>query len=654
MRLLRRGLLPTGSAVLVCLAANLVAPVPSKAAGPLGGSAVIPAQAPAPEKAQWGLHLKVGDSRVYRISSVGAIDVDYGLVAAALTQGLGSAPAMSTDASRVVTAQYDVSATLHWRVVGQDATGYVLSARLQDVAAKVDGAADSRRALLEAPFLFRLAPSGAIASFTFAKGYPAELERTIRGIVEPLQVVFPAASLASWQAQETGAGGSYNARYTLVAGAPASATQVTKSKTHIYGAPMTAGSALPVGGSTAIGVAGATISLDPAHGTVLAIDATEDTTTQSGDTFIAAHTGRYTAQRVTTAVAPLASTVAGATEALADDSFARARLYDVNAQIAPRVQGLTLSQMLAVFDLELGKNQASAHLLLKSYLRLHPADAGPLARSLDARGASSEDPAFVIGFAAIAAAGHHEAQVALVDVLTSASWSAQSKERALISIMDLAMAEPFVLKAVWTYRSAIGAKDAGASLMQSIATNVYGALGNVALGNPSTTNTVVGTLASLLQSATDARQRVLALDALTNVGDFVRIAPLAAPHFTAAEPAVRIAAFVTFRRMGGEAAFTQFAKRFAAETAPAVLREAAIVARDMPESAARTAWAKAMAAGTTERELLMPVVQILGRELAQKPGNEAALRGLLETCHDRQVRRDLYAFVTPRVEGGAP
>lgn len=653
MRLIRRCLLPTGSAVLVGLAASVAIPAPARAAGPLGGAFVAPADAAAEVQPQFGLHLAVGDTRVYRISSKGSVDVDYGVIAAALTAGLSSASAVSTAASRMVTAQYDLGASLHWRVVAQDAKGYTLAARLQGAVAKIDDTVDPRRALLEAPFVMRLSPDGALQSLTFARGLPLDLQATIRGLVEPLQVVYPAAPSASWESYESGAGGAYDAAYRLGGAAlPNGKLSLTKTKTRIYAAPLADLHQLPAGGSTGIGKADATLALDPAHGTIEHIDAIEDTWTEAGDTFISAHTGRYTAERINAPVATLAGTAAEAAQALENDSIARGRLYAVDARIAPRVQGLKLAGMLAAFDAELTKNQASAHLLLKSFLRLSPSESLPLARALDARQTATDDPAVVIGFAALAAAGHHEAQQALVEVLNGASWSARSKERALISMMDLELPEPAVLSAVWSYRNAVGAKDAGASVMQSIATNVYGALGDVAHGDATTTDTVVSVLASHLRSARDARQRVLALDALTNVGDFARVAPLAAPYFASAEPSVRVAAFVTFRRMSGEAAFEQFASRFAAEGDLKVQQEAARVAREMPESAARNAWAQGMAIQASDREVLMAVVQILGRSLSTYPENEATLRGLLETNHDRQVRRDVYAFVAPVQDGG--
>ncbi len=652
-----RNILPPYRAVLAGVAAAFVNAAAANATGPLNDTLVVPNSPALPamnhgaKAAVWGLQLRIGDTRVYRIQSNGSVDVDYGLIASTMSNGLGGTPAGAEDTSRRVLAQYEIQGDLHYRVVGKDDGGFLLAARLQNALVQVDGVVDSRRDLLEQPFLIRVAPSGALRSFEFVRAFPQDLERVIRGVVEPLQVVFPKAASGSWVAQENAVGGAYDARYSGVMDG-ANPSQLQKSKTRIYGVPMADAKGLPAGAATRIGKANATITLDPATGTVETVTASEDTTTDAGGAFISSHVGDYSAERVMATVAALPTTAQDATVALAGDDVARARLYEVNPRIAPRVTGLSVEGMLAVFDAELAKNHASAHLLLKSWLRLNPSKSLAMARELEARPGGGESTSAVVGFAALSAAGHPEAQAALIEVLSGAKTTASMQERALMAILDVAMPEPALLKAVWSFRSAIVADDAAASVMQSLATNVYGALGDAQRGNASVTKEVLHRLSSLLASATDSRQAVLALDALTNVGDYAMVAPLVRSSFSSEAAAVRTAAFVTFRRMTGEAAFKEFGQRFAAEADPAVRREAARVALEMPDSAARTAWAKAQLTGAVETDVVVTAVRILGRELGAKPENELALRGLLDVSRDRQVRREIYAFVAPRSEGG--
>jgi hypothetical protein len=162
----------------------------------------------------------------------------------------------------------------------------------------------------------------------------------------------------------------------------------------------------------------------------------------------------------------------------------------------------------------------------------------------------------------------------------------------------------------------------------------------------------VATLRPLLAS-TDRAQRIMALDALANVGDYATIAPLAAPHFASADPSERVAAFGTFRRMQGEAAFEAFASRFAAERDAGVQREAALIARDMESSTARSNWAVTQLSRISDSDVLIPIVRLVGDDLANHPAHEAALRHMLATQKDRKVRREIYAFVSPSPKGGA-
>jgi hypothetical protein len=91
-------------------------------------------------------------------------------------------------------------------------------------------------------------------------------------------------------------------------------------------------------------------------------------------------------------------------------------------------------------------------------------------------------------------------------------------------------------------------------MFQSVATNVYGALGDARKGNKAVTDEVLRTLARHLGGTSDTRQQEFGLDALSNVGDEARVVPLAAPYFKSPNADVRTRAFATFRLMTGDAA----------------------------------------------------------------------------------------------------
>lgn len=587
------------------------------------------------------VHWELGDARAYRIHSEGHTDVDYALLARSLAGGLGTANAVNADATLTRSqTHYAIEATLHWRVVAQDTTGAILAARLADVDARFDDANDERAELLEAPFLVTVTARGAIDSFTFPTRYPDALAQVVRGLVSPLAVELPGGQAASWTAGDVSNEGLFESRH-VVTGEDAEGIALHRTRTPVP---------LPSSDQVQRGQASADLVVAADSGTLEWIASTEDLTTQRGEAVVGRHVGRLTASRIEAPEVAMPTTLEEARSVLADPDFARARFYDVTPQLVSRLEGRSVPAILADFSRELATNQAAGHALLKNYLRLYPNASADLAHALAAYPA--EAPELIIGFAALAAAGHREAQDALVTALSAPTSSAALRERAIISMMDLEMPEPFVLDAVWKVRDTLAAQGPRSALSLSLANNVYGALGDSRKGNAETTDEVIKTLSASLLSAADRFQIILALDALTNVGDFARVGPLAAPHFDSSDAGVRTSAFVTFRRMSGEAAFDEFAERFAREQDPTVRHEAALVAREMPPTAARHRWALSVLETHRDPGVLVPVIRMLGDELATHPEDAEALRALLATTTDRKVRREVFAFVTPTTEGG--
>lgn len=579
---------------------------------------------------------QLGRALSWRVQAKGHTEVDYSMLARTLLDGLGQNQARTTHdvAAGRQRSTYEIGATLHLSAVSIIPGGAVYVGRLTDIDARFDGASDRRTTELGAPFMVQVDDQRGVRAFRFPRQYPESLARTVRSLVTPLIVALPSAGGEQWVTDEATENGLYEVRHALVG-----AHRIERTRR-------------PVRTPSAIEVhQGQTVSelrLD-GHGLVSTVSMKEDLTTQRDQMFVGRHVGAMSAERVS-ANADLPKTFAAAESALADDTFARARLYEVEPHFAPRVEGRTPGQMVAEFTKLVGPNAAQAHAILMNHVRRFPNAAAEILKTLAARPTESDDPAVVVGFAAVAAAGHVEAQRALVDALKSGD--ARTRERALISIMDLEIPEGFVLDAVWQTRMDFVAAGPRMLLSQSVATNVFGALGDVRRGNAETTERVVATLRPLLASP-DKAQRIMALDALANVGDYATLAPLAAPHFAANDPSERVAAFVTFRRMQGDAAFEAFASRFAAEKDAGVLREAALIARDMESTTARANWAVNQLSRISDSDVLIPIVRLVGDDLATRPANEQALRHMLATQKDRKVRREIYAFVSPSPKGGA-
>ncbi len=595
----------------------------------------------------------VGDGAVYSVTSTGVSRVDYGLVAAGMSKAVGQDRPVAQGTTQIQTIRYDLSAKLHTRVLASDASGVLVAARLQDVSLIVDGSMDARRDLLATPFTLRYNRSGHMVSFQFTDRFPQDLRTVIQRLVEPMQgVAPPAGGAAAWSANERDSDTSFTARYQSSAVNPANGlTTWTKTKTEVR--PQSADlAAIPLPGapSARVNRSQTTLTFDAIRGDLASVRSGESVTTRMGSAFFSDYDTTYQAVRVQAPLAPLARTVAEAEALRHDPAFARARLYDVDAHTRRAVEGVRLTDMMASFRSKAPTGVALAAHQLGSWLRLNPAASLEIARQINDIDPKTERSAFGFGWAALASAGHPEAQKALVAVATQPGWKALSAHKALVAMMNLDSPEPATAKQVWALRSSI-AERGNSQRRLSVATNVYGILGDVQKGNPALTDQVVANLAGLLKQP-DSQSRVLALDALSNVGDLNRVAPLAAQHLTSTDLRVRNAAFGTFRRMTGDVAFQKFAAAFAAEMEPEMRREAALVAYQMEPGPARNAWATKLVTSEADPKVKSELVQILGRGMKRFPENAQILQDLLSTTHERTVRRDIYAYVSPVTKGG--
>jgi hypothetical protein len=286
---------------------------------------------------------------------------------------------------------------------------------------------------------------------------------------------------------------------------------------------------------------------------------------------------------------------------------------------------------------------------LSAWLRLNPAQALAVAKSIDGLDPVADERAFGFGWAALASAGHREAQAALLQAATAPGWKPESQEQALIAMMSLELPEPALADAVWKLRASLAARETngavGAKL--SVATNVYGALGDVTKGSGLTAQ-VTRNLTTLLSDA-HPNHKVLALDALSNVGG-AHVASLAAPHLSSTDERVRMAAFGAFRRAGA-ASLPTFAAAWAAEPSAEVRLSAARTAAQMTDSEALVQWARAAVVTEAHPAVKRELVHVLGKSATQREQNLATLKALLKTTPERPVRRDIYVYVSPTAGG---
>lgn len=595
---------------------------------------------------QWGWQEKVGAEHAWRLAYRGTAEVDYRLVAAAMTKSLGTAQVADRELSSAQTVTYAVDAVLHTRVVAADAKGWIVSARLSEVRFLVDGQADGRRELFEAPFVVHFDATGRLGAIDFMNKYPRELERAVTRLIEPLQVVFTAPGATRWTSAERGADTSYTAAYEFTGLSAGQATLLKKKTAITQSALDQTEFAMPGDKQARIAQSQAKITFDVERREVLRIDSTEQTSLEIGGARFTSDSHTYQATAVTPPSAKLALTLAAAQATLADPNFARARLYDVDLHTRPLVEGLDQKAALSAYRRDVAGNLGLGVRELQAWLRLNPARAAQVAREIDALDPVTDERAFAFGWAALAAAGHPEAQAALLQVVTGTGWKAQSQEQALIALMSLEQPEPSVLAAVWNLRRGLASQaDASTGAKLSIATNVYGALGDASKGNPALTAEVLRNLGGLLASG-DARQQVLALDALSNVGDEARVPSLATPYLTSKNERVRAAAFSAWRKLSA-ASLPTFTAAFAAEPSIDVRLVAVRTAAQMPDSEALAQWARAAVVAETHPAVKSELVHLLGGGLAQHAANADVLRALLKTTSERRVRRDIYVYVAP-------
>ncbi len=100
-------------------------------------------------------------------------------------------------------------------------------------------------------------------------------------------------------------------------------------------------------------------------------------------------------------------------------------------------------------------------------------------------------------------------------------------------------------------------------------------------------------------------------------------------------------------------ALRAFVERFNAELDPVVRRKASDVAMHMPKTAARNNWAAALALETDDVVILERLIDVVGSGLREYPKNAEVLRQLLHRTTERQLRRQLFAFIAPQAAGGA-
>ena len=614
--------------------------------------AVVPAHAAQPAAIRAAAQTKptfrpvVGQERAWDITSTGVASIDLQRLASQLSPSGGGGKGAGMQSHR-----FDVNARVGARVVGREDGHWVVAMKLENTNYQVDGMRDARSAALEVAFVVRMSDRGDFTSFDFPLHFPQEGQVAIRALVEPLQIVFgDDADTGEWTVGEKTSGGSSTVRYKVVA-SDARGVRMTRT--------VTAARRAMLGATTAEERGQFRTTVDASSGDILwaadgsgpeSMSIVEKTTSVSGGARVATSDLTLSVKRATTMVAGVPKSLDATRAALRDMKLARASFYTVPASLREHVENIDWPTARSYYFDKIGTAKSETVLLMKMWLRLNPTHAADFVEALNEASLGERTPALEdvvgYGFAALGAAGNTEAQRAIVGALGNDAYTSLTREKALDGLMSVEMPETFVPAAVWQFREETRKRDETALEQLSIATNIYGQVGNATLGVKENTDAVVRTLTRLLESRDPYEQR-RALVAFGNVAAADTTLPLVERFFTDRNEMLRMRAYDVFMRSSNRAHFDEFKRRFARERSVAVRREAFVVAMSMGDSADRTAWALDQARTSDDAVIQQRAAAMIGHALQERPANADALREMLTFVKDREVRRLIYSFIPP-------
>jgi hypothetical protein len=589
----------------------------------------------------------IGLERAWDVTSTGVATIDLQRLAAQVSPSGSSAPR----AAAMQSHQFAVSARVGARFVGRVDGRWIVAMKLENTSYVVDGQRDPRSSALEVPFVVRMTDQGAFESFEFPMHFPTEGQVAIRALVESLQIVVGGATDdGQWTVGEKSSSGTSTVRYE-VTGSDVAGVRMRRTVTAAQRALM--GATLPEQRGQF------RTTVDASQGEVVwaadgsgleSMTVTEKTTSLSGGARLASSELTFTARRASAQVSGLPRTLEAARASLHDVKLARASFYKVPASLLEHVQGIDWPTARAYYFDKVKSARSETVLLMKMWLRLNPQHADDFVNALDeaSRGERTDALEDVVGygFAALGAAGHTEAQKAIVKALGNDAFTELTRQKALDGLVSVEMPELFVPAAVWQYRESFRGREQEKFEQLSIATNIYGQMGNATLGVKENTDAVLRTLGQLLQSRDTYEQR-RALVALGNVADVERTLPMVERFFTHDQEMLRARAYDVFMRTTNPAHFGEFRRRFEREQTTFVRREVFVVAMSMADSPERTAWALEQARTSSDTVIQQRAAAMIGHAIEARAENADALREMLGFVRDREVRRLIYSFIPP-------
>lgn len=523
-----------------------------------------------------------------------------------------------------------------------------VAARIINIQQLNTQGSDVSNGYLTQPFVFRMTDLGYMSNFKFTKGMDFNVTGIQRQILGLLQVGLPRAASNTWSTREVDATGIYRARYIL------DAEGVHKQKLDYLSLQ---GDTKKAGDTFAAAVGRVPIS--DCHYTISETDWVTQASLRE-KTAIDIN-GKHWAQTTTQMNAKKISgdfstyfpiSFSDFMTLLKVDTFAMAKYYQTNSVLSSVWAKLNMQEAMQAFaDLSEKQRQYAIELMI-NYLRLHPERSQELVQLLDRcysdKGVcewSTRERRMMIY--ALVQAGHKEAQQALVDAATNPRNNADLRTAALMHMHQIETPQKFVSEELWDrHRMLSGSNDRLDVEQRNMSLFVLGSLGDKDKLNPELSNEIATELSDYLKQSGDRSDQIIALEAMGNHGG-EQLLDAIEPIFASDDVEMRATAYFAMRRMDTPEAAQTLINNYEKENVQPVKTAAMESLAQMPPSDSTMTWAR--------NELLQPLdpssqkalVAYLGHNLVNYPQNEQALRALLQTGPTMDVKRAVYAFISP-------
>jgi hypothetical protein len=531
------------------------------------------------------------------------------------------------------------SGLLTQRVIKNDASGVVLSAQLSETSLSQGGVESDQAALLESPFLIKLTSQGVVKAVHFLPELPERNQLLISSLIQHMQLSLNGDFEQSWASTEVINDVSYLTSYSRgqedVASGVVSVTKRYSSPKNVKK------SMLELSPSIKAMSTSAQVALDGSGLRSMTLNA-EQSLTHHGK-----HIGSSTTSLSVTQVsrrdlqlpeseqALMASPMRKQLEALSG--------YNVSKDLLDQVSPLSSKEILDAYISIMSEDLNAAAMLLQAYVVRHPERCSRLLEMIISRRSELKKDQMSSALNAFVEVGHTQAQEALAEQLFSEVEDVQGF--ITMSLYQLKAPSEMIIDRLWEARNLPRLEG---KILRHIMSTAMGSLGSVEKGLPARTAQALAYLSADIKSPAHPANVRMSLDGLTNIRDAELVLPLARPFFNSENPFDRKVAFTVFSFLPGDEVFNEFARHFNAESDTFVLERAAAIARRMPSSNSRTLWASDQLFNSPLPAVQVNAVKILGRDIKNFPENENILRTALDTVRNRDVRREIYIYITPK------